>query len=39
MRIVGASAFKEDKTKYTLKIPLVSLPVYNHKNSFAKAHR
>lgn len=27
MRVVGASPMKEDKTRYSLKIPLASLPV------------
>lgn len=26
MRVVGATPLKEDKTKYTLKIPLALLP-------------
>lgn len=39
MKIVGASAFKEDKTKYTLKMPLASLPLYNHKTTFSKVQR
>ncbi|XP_050431076.1 uncharacterized protein LOC126844056 [Adelges cooleyi] len=28
MRVVGATATKEDKTKFTLKIPLAALPTY-----------
>lgn len=28
MKVVGATPTKEDKTKYTLKLPLASLPSF-----------
>ncbi|VVC36554.1 Hypothetical protein CINCED_3A022368 [Cinara cedri] len=39
MRIVGASPLKEDKYKYTLKIPLASLPQLNKKLKHSKRPR
>lgn len=39
MRIVGATPLKEDKTKFTLKIPLATLPQYSKKKQLSKIRR